>query len=150
MRAWVQRAIVGLTVVVCMGCVLLASLFFLIRRNACSNEVLQTLDVSGVRFEVESASCDLIAKDEVVNVYAMRLGGKQYWPFSSWGRHRTLIFRYDPGRDDNPLPSITVPSQSSIRILIPEVSSIAVQNRKWENMSISYEIDKVYYPAKSN
>jgi hypothetical protein len=108
------------------------------------------VDLPGVRFEVESASCDLIAKDEVVNVYAMKATGKRLWPFSNWGRDRTLIFRYDPGRDDDPLPSITRPYQSAIHISIPEVSSIAVQNRQWENMSISYEIGKIYYPASSN
>jgi hypothetical protein len=145
-----RRLLAGVVIAVCMGCVLLAGLFYLIRRNACSSEALQVVNLSGVRIEVEGSSCDLIAKDEAVNVYAMRASEKETWPSSNWSRHRTLIFSYDPGRDDNPLPSITRSSQSAILIAIPEVSSIRVQNHEWESLSISYEIGKVYYPTKSN
>lgn len=148
MRAWLRHAIGGFVIAVCTGCVLLAGLFFLIRRNACSTEVLQTVNLSDVRFEIESASCDLIAKDEVVNVYAMRATQTGSWPFSNLWRNKRLIFRYDPGRGDTQSPTITHPSQSEIRISVPEVSSIILQSHNWENISISYEIGKVYYPTK--
>ena len=150
MTKWIRRTILGLIIALCTGCVLLATLYYAIRRNACSDEVLQTVSLSGVTFEVESSSCDLIAKDYAVNVYAMRDLRSRPWPFSRWGRHRALIFRYDPGKDDDAVPSISRPSQSTIRISIPEISSVMIQSREWEKMSISYEIGKVYYPAKSN
>lgn len=149
MRTWVQRTITGLFIAFCIGCFLLAGLYYAIRRNACSSEALQAVNLSDVRLEVESSSCDLIAKDEVVSVYVMSETRTRPWPFSNWGKHRKLIFRYDPGRDDNPLPSISRPSQSTIRISIPEVSSIIVQSHEWEHMSVSYEIGKVYYPTKT-
>jgi hypothetical protein len=145
-----KRRVVSLTLAVCTVCAIFAVAAHLIRRNACTSEVLKVAELSGVKFEVESSSCDVIAKDEAVSVYAMKATKRGIWPFSSWGNRKTLVFRYDPGRDDNPLPSITRPSQSIIRISIPEISSIAVQNREWDNISISYEIGKVDYPTKSN
>ena len=145
-----KRLLVGFALAICTACAMLTVSAHLIRRNACSGEVLKVLEVSGIKFQVESSSCDVLAKDEAVSVYAMAATKRGIWPFSGWGNQKTLLFRYDPGRDDNPLPTITRPSQSIIRISIPEVSSVAVQNRKWGNMSISYEIGKVYYPTKSN
>ena len=132
-----------------LGCAVLTTVVFLIRRNSCATEVVRVQDISGVRFEVEDSTCDVIAHNEAVSVYAKKTAQSQSWFSPNWRARRTLLFRYDPGRWDNPLPSITIPSQSVILISIPEISSILYQNRRWDNMSITYEIGKVYYPTKS-
>lgn len=124
-----------------------ATATFLIDRNISSTELVKVEDVSGIRFEVEDTSNDTFAKDEAVSVYAKRSVSDGMWFFPSWRNRRTLIFRYDPGRPDNPLPLITHPSQTTILISVPEVSSIIFQNQTWENISVSYEIGKVDYPA---
>ena len=119
-------------------------------RNACLTETkLKTEDPAGFIFEVEYSNCDTLAKDEAIRVYARKVTPKRVWTFPGWQNKRTLLFRYDPGRWDNPLPSITRPSGSTILISIPEVSSIEYRNRKWEIMNINYAIGRVDYPAVS-
>lgn len=121
---------------------------FVYTRNACqAKERLEIKDPSGFTFEVVDESCDTLAKDEAISVYARKAVSKGTWGFAGERNQRTLLFRYDPGRPDNPLPSITHPSQTIILISIPEVSSISYENRKWENMSLSYKIGRVDYPA---
>jgi hypothetical protein len=123
---------------------------FTASRSACQTEErLKIDDPTGFRFEVEYTSCDTLAKDEGIRVYATKDASKRRGIFSRWIDHRTLLFRYDPGRWDNPLPSITHPSPSTILISIPEVSSIGYQNHEWEKMSVNYEIGRVDYPAAS-
>jgi len=118
--------------------------------GACISEQLKTIpDMSGAKVEIVYTNCDTLAKQEDVSVYfSPAVHGEKPW-FAKWTNERTLVFRYDPGRPDNPLPSITRPSQSTILISIPEVSSISYQNRKWKSISINYEIGKVDYPPKS-
>ncbi len=108
---------------------------------------LEIDDPAGYRFEVEYKSCDTLAKEEYVSVYATRVSSKSAGLFSKWKDQRMLLFRYDPGREDNPLPSVTWPSQSEILISIPEVSSIEYQNYEWEQMSVKYSIGRVDYPT---
>lgn len=123
---------------------------FVGNRIACRTEgKLKIEDPSGFIFEVEDTTCHAFASDESVSVYARKVTPKGAWAFRDWRNQRTLLFRYDPGRSDNPLPSITRPSQSTILISIPEVSSISQQNRRWENMSVNYEIGRVDYPGSS-
>jgi hypothetical protein len=129
---------------------ILFSTGFVFSRLACqTEEKLKIDDPSGLRFELEYTNCDLLAKDEAISVYAEKILPTGPWFFSSWRNQRTLIFRYDPEREDSPLPSITRPSQSTILISIPEVSSILYQNRAWANMSVNYDIRRVTYPAAS-
>lgn len=118
--------------------------------NACISEESKTIpDLSGVKVEIVYTNCDTLAKQEDVSVYfSPAVQGKKSW-FAKWTNQRTLVFRYDPDRSDAPLPSITNPSQSTILISIPEVSSVSYQNRKWKSFSITYEIGKVDYPPKS-
>jgi len=128
----------------------LTAIRFVGNRIAChTEEKLKIEDASGFIFEVEDTTCHTLAADENVSVYARRVTPKGAWALPDWRNRRTLLFRYDPGRWDNPLPSITRPSQSTIRISIPEVSSIVRQNRKWQNMSVDYDIGRVDYPATS-
>lgn|GEM_PF-2896788 len=139
-----------LGVVVALGgiCGLCMAILFAYTRNACQTETRQRIDdPSGFVFEVVDESCDTLAKDEAISVYARKAVSKGTWGFFGWRNQRTLLFRYDPGRPDNPLPSIKHPSQTTILISIPEVSSIVYQNRKWENMSVNYEIGRVDYPS---
>jgi hypothetical protein len=116
--------------------------------NACISEQLKTIpDLAGARVEIVYTNCDTLAKQENVSVYFSPAAVKGKSWFTKWTNRRALVFRYDPGRPDNPLPSITRPSQSTILISIPEVSSISYQNRKWANMSVNYDIGRVDYPA---
>jgi hypothetical protein len=137
------------------GAVLVIAAAFLVFRFGVSRFTCQTeerlkiADPAGFRFEVEYKSCDTLAKEEFISVYAVRVPSKMAGLFPKWREQRTLLFRYDPGRWDNPLPSITRPSQSEILISLPEVSSIGYQNRKWEKMSVDYVIGRVDYPAAS-
>jgi hypothetical protein len=122
-----------------------------IRRMSCgSEETLKVEELSGLRFEVTHLSCDTLAKDEAIRVYVKDTALDGGWFFSKWRNQRTLLFRYDPGRWDNPLPSIARPTQSTILISVPEISSIDYQNRKWANMSVNYQIGRVDFPASSN
>jgi hypothetical protein len=118
-----------------------------LKRMACgSEERLKVEELSGVRFEVTYLSCDTLAKDEAIRVYAERMAPDGAW-FSKWRTKRTLLLRYDPGREDSPLPVIVRTSQSTILISIPEVSSISQQDQEWDGMSVKYNIGQVDYPA---
>ncbi len=137
------------------GVVLSITVIFVVFRFASSRFTCQTEerlkidDPAGFRFQVEYKSCDTLAKEETISIYATKIASKGAGLFSRWRDQRTLLFRYDPGRWDNPLPTITRPSQSEILISLPEVSSIEYQNREWEKMSINYAIGRVDYPTAS-
>jgi hypothetical protein len=114
-----------------------------------SEETLKVEELSGLKFEVTYLSCDTLAKDEAIRVYAETTASDRTWLWGKWRHKRTLLFRYDPGRWDNPLPSITLPNPSTILISIPEVSSIDYQSGRWEKMSVNYAIGRVDYPSPS-
>ena len=121
-----------------------------LRTISCGSEqTLKVEELSDLKFEVTYLSCDTIAKDVAIRVYAETKASDRSWLFRKWGNQRVLLFRYEPSRDDSPLPSITRPSPSTILISIPEVSSIAYQNREWSNMSVDYQIGHVDYPPAS-
>lgn len=136
-----------------LGLALLISVLFfggrvVASRFACQTEQrLKVDDPSGLRFEIEYASCDSFAVDEGISVYASKILPKEAGIFSKWRNRRTLLFRYDPGRPDSPLPSISHPSQSTILIAVPEISSIIHQSASWDGYSISYKIGRIYYPS---
>jgi hypothetical protein len=115
----------------------------------CSRSNVKDIELSSLRFEIEDMNCDGLAKDDAIRVYAKDTALNGRWFFSKWRNQRTLLFRYDPGRPDNPLPSITRPNSSTILISVPEVSSIEYQNRNWANMSVHYEIGRVDFPSTS-
>jgi hypothetical protein len=115
---------------------------------ACETEELSKIEEpSGLTFEFEDTTCNTFGSDEQIRVYARKTTPKGTRAFLDWRHPRTLLFRYDPGSSDDSLPSITRPSQSSILISIPRVSSIVYQNREWEGMSINYDVGRVDYPA---
>lgn len=123
--------------------------FLLLRRNTCTQEVLGITNVSHTRFVIERSDCDVLAKDEFISVYASRLPASPMWRTLGWFNRRSLLFRYDPGDDDHPLPSITAPGQKQIHIAVPKVSSIVVQNRTWNGEFITYAIGSTYFPNVS-
>jgi len=103
---------------------------------------------SDFTFEVEYRSCDTLAKEEDVSVYAERTASGGTWFFSKWRNRRTLVFRYYPERWDSPPPSITRPSKSTVLISIPGVSGVVYQNRTLANISVAYDVGKVHYPPE--
>jgi hypothetical protein len=144
-----RKAIYIVGAVLSIVAVFLAFRFGVPRFTCQAEERLKIDDPAGFRLEVEYKSCDTLAKEESISVYATKGPFKSAGLFSRWRDQRTLLFRYDPGRWDNPLPSITRPSQSEILIAVPEVSSIEYQNRGWEKMSVNYAIGRVDYPTAS-
>lgn len=122
---------------------------FLLRRNACTEEVLKVTEVPGIRFVIERSNCDLLAKDETVSVYATKTPESPFSKMVNRVRKPVPLFRYDPGSEDNPLPSVTMFGPDQILIKIASVSSVAIQDRTWQGKSVSYEIGKVYYPTNS-
>lgn len=117
--------------------------------RVCVTEEKLNLEISGVKFEVEDVSCDTLAKDEAVSVYAQNAVSKAAWFFPGWRGQRSLLFKYDPERWDSPPPSISLPSKSTILISIPHVSEIFYQSHKWGDMSVAYDVGRVDYPSAS-
>lgn len=121
----------------------------IVERNACISEEKASIpDLAGVKVDIVYTNCDILAKDEALSIYFSR-PGKRDLLFGRWRNRRALVFRYDPGKPDSTLPSITHPSRSTIQISLPEVSSVIYQSRSWEDISIAYEIGKVDYPIVS-
>jgi hypothetical protein len=116
--------------------------------NACIAENRMTIpDVSGIKVEVVDRNCDTLAKQESIDIYFSQ--AKQTSWFAKLRNHRDLVFSYDPGRPDEPLPTITPSSGSTILISVLEVSSVIQQRRDWEKISITYNLGKVDYPANT-
>lgn len=147
----VKRLVVTLGTILLMlgaGYVLLLAIGFM-DPNACISETKGAIpDLSGARFEIIYTNCDTLAKDEAISVFISRSAVSRDSWFAKLRSRRSLVFRYDPGRPDNPLPHITNPSKSAILISVPEVSSIFYQNQRWQGLSIDYAIGKVDYPKK--
>jgi hypothetical protein len=107
-----------------------------------TEEFKQVPNLSGMRFEVKYENCDALAKTENVMVYVSRASGPGDSAFAIWSNRRTLLFGYDPGYPAA-APLILAPSKDRILISIPVVSSIWLQKRKWENVSIEYDVGRV-------
>jgi len=130
-------------------CAILLAIHLALVHLSCTSEVRLKIDnLSGLSFEVTDTSCDTIAKDENIRVYVRKVDPNGAGILSRWINQKSLLFRYDPGSWDNPVPLITRPSQSSILISIPGLSSISEQKHEWENISIDYDIKRVDYPPK--
>jgi hypothetical protein len=123
---------------------------FALIRISCETEKKKAVEFTDFRLEVEDVSCDTIAKDEHIKVYVEKTLSKAAWFLPGWRNRRTRLFEYDPGRWDNPLPSITISSPNTLLVSVPEVSSILYENHAWEGMSITYDIGKVDYPDPLN
>jgi len=103
-------------------------------------------DISGMRFDITYTNCDVLAKQEAISVYvsaAKRAGSPL---LDKLFRARSLLFRYDPDKDNSPLPQIKVLSDNTIIISVPAVSSINYQSQSWRRVSVKYNIGHVDYP----
>lgn len=116
-------------------------------RGVCiSEERMKISNLGGMEFRTIDTDCDTLAKEEEIGVYVSRSAVGTESLFARWLNRKTLIFSYDPGRYDNPLPSIQTTGNDRILITVPRVSSINLQNRKWHNVSIDYDIGHIDYP----
>jgi hypothetical protein len=114
---------------------------------ACLTETkMKIANLSGIAVEVTYTNCDVIGKTEFVSVYASPAIGRGEPLFSRMLNRRTLIFRYDPGKTEDLLPSMKAAGDNRIIISNPDVSSIFYQSRKWKTVTIDYEIGHIDYP----
>jgi len=104
-------------------------------------------NLSGGDFEITDTDCDFLAKEEFVSVYVSRARTNGGSLLAKWFRGKTLLFRYDPAMLDSPLPVIRASGSNRILISIPRVSSVMFQSKKWNNVSIDYEIEQVDFPV---
>lgn len=108
----------------------------------CISETRETLpNVLGGDFEIVYTNCDTLAKEEWISVYVTS---------RSWIRRllagKTLLFRYDPGSWNSPLPAINVSGQNRLLVSIARVSSFSFQKKKWQGVSVDYQIGRIDYP----
>lgn len=114
---------------------------------ACLTETEMRLqNLSGMNVEVTYTNCDTLAKDESISVYASpsSANGEPFWVRLL--RRKTLLFRYDPGRFDN-LPAIKANGEHATLISNPRIAEIFYQSRKWNGVTVDYQIGKVDYPG---
>jgi hypothetical protein len=114
--------------------------------SACITETEARYEnVAGWDFEAEDSSCDTLAKDEEVRVFAISGQAKNSRLGKLFARRR-LIFAYDPGTTG--IEGLTVQAKDAKRILISlrEASSVFEMNRTLGEMTIDYNILKVDYP----
>jgi hypothetical protein len=108
----------------------------------CTSKGVMTIpDLAGARVEVVYTKC--YKTEESAQVYLSRASVKEGSWFAAWRSHRTLVLNYGSGDRsfaDVPLPSITYPAASTILISVPKACELGYTSRKWENMSIVYEI----------
>jgi hypothetical protein len=111
--------------------------------GACISEERMTIpNLSGMEFKIIYTVCDI---DEV-SVYARRAAVKGESFLGRWLNRRTLLFRYDAGRWDDPPPSIRPSGNDRILISIPRVSQVYFQSRKWRNVIIDYDVGQIDNP----
>jgi hypothetical protein len=121
--------------------VLLAGLHYAVQRRVCYREqLLNEEDPAGFKFEVEDETCDIIAHDEGVFVYATSLWKDEPLSSLNWLRPRTLLFHYTPTQSNLPPPSVIYSSPSIILISVPAVDTVLYQRREWKGISVNYDV----------
>src|ERR1700730_3943682 len=141
---------VGIALVLGLACVILVpdarvAVFRAVFPGVCLSEDQITIaNLSGMKFKVIYTNCDALAKEEEVSVYVSRADVQGESVLARWLNRKTLLFSYDPaGRYNMPLPSIKALGNDKILISIPEVSSVLVQSRNWQNVTIDYNIGHI-------
>src|SRR5579863_3055944 len=151
-RYMISNKIARKVLVCCVGIVMtLGSLYAIMVatgrvtwRGACATETIITIpNLSGMEFEVTYTNCDTLAKEEAISVYVSTAAANRESLLSRWSNRKTILFRYDPGGSDIAPPSIKAAGKDRVLISIPEVSSVLLENRKWRNVSIDYEIGHI-------
>lgn len=107
-----------------------------------TNTVARLNNVAGYDYEVTYTNSDTLAKNEWISVYVSK-SGKSLVPY--WLHKKTLLFRYDPAASIC-APSIEALNGHTVRISIPEVSSVFLKRTELDGLAIEYEIGKVDYP----
>ena len=102
-------------------------------------------DLSGADVEVIYTNSDTVAKQEDISVYLSDAHDRSSWIRNKLHR-KTLVFRYDPGDPDNPPPTITSPAAGHLQISVPRVSSVALKQTQWKDISITYQIGRIDFP----
>jgi hypothetical protein len=125
---------------------LLVSGHFFIRQHACLTETEMRASLGQEDIEITYTNRDTLAKDEAIRVYFLPSGANRARPFMRWFNRKTLVFEYDPGMPDEPLPAIKELAKWRNLISIPQVSSVIFESKAWGNHSIDYQIEKIEYP----
>lgn len=102
--------------------------------------------VGDAEFIVDDRDCDVIAKEEFVEIYVRKRATGLDSPLSPLRNRRVLLLRYDPWSWDSPLPSITASGTHEIAISVPRVSEVIAEQRNWRGLSIKYDIGHIEYP----
>ncbi|MFZ0909815.1 MAG: hypothetical protein WA766_10055 [Candidatus Acidiferrales bacterium] len=131
--------------------VLLGAVYLVFKYSGVKTESEVTINnISGGDFEITYTSIDRIAKEEFISVYISKAAEGREPFFVKWFRPKTLLFRYDPGAWDRPLPSIRASGPNKVLISIPEVSEVLSQSRNWGNVSIDYNIGRIDFPESGS
>lgn len=118
------------------------------QRFSCNSQrEMKLTNIAGHDFEITYTNCDVLAKEEFVSVYISSTKDNRKWWVPEWLIRKKLLFRYDPAMPTDSLPSIRVSGQNRISISIPRVSSVIFASKKWENVSVDYQIGHVDYPG---
>lgn len=119
----------------------------IISLDSYTEELTTIPNLSGMEFRVVYTSrARLFVTDYAVSVYARRAATEGESLVAKWLNRQTLLFRYDPFGADHPPPSIKAIGNDRILISIPKVSSVLFQSRKYENVTIDYDIGHIDYP----
>lgn len=94
---------------------------------------------SGFDFWITETDCDTLGKDAGVSIFASKAGEGT----------RTLLFKYDWTKYDDPVPEIQVSSGGTIRLSIAAVSSVFIAKNEWKYGKIQYDIGHIEYPTKA-
>jgi hypothetical protein len=112
-----------------------------------TEEMMTIPNLSGMEFKIIYTSrAKLFVTDYAISVYVRRAAVKGESLLARWSNRQTLLFRYDPERYESPLPSIKASGNDGILISIPDISSVLIQSRKWQNVTVDYNIGHIDYP----
>jgi hypothetical protein len=101
-------------------------------------------NIGRAEFHAVETNCDTVGNEEFVEVYAYRNDANSALP--KWLRRRTVVFVYDPGDENNPLPVIRSNRPNGVEFAVPLVSSVWFERKVWDGNQIEYKIGKVFYP----
>ena len=106
--------------------------------TACITESrLKIPDVLGYQIEIGEKNCDLVAKDDYIEVYASRPGSMA----------RTLLMEYDPASGKT-LPEFKAIGENQLEISLDYAGSISFLEKKMGDVSIRYKIKEVWIEDK--
>jgi hypothetical protein len=102
-------------------------------------------NVEGWDFEAEDCSCDTLAKDEEVRVFAVPAQARNSRLASLLARRR-LIFAYGPWTTGVDGLKVQTRDGGGILISLPQASQVFEKDRTLDELTIDYDIHRVEYP----